>query len=63
MPIIRTAQKWQVGEVVKVGFLVLKVTGFVPTPNDHRPDQYQLESSKGVKYTFTPHYGLKRTNY
>jgi len=58
--ITRSQQKWEVGQTVKVGFLTLRVTGFVPTPGDYRPDQYELESAKGVRYVFTPHYGLER---
>ena len=58
--IVNTSQKWQAGQTVKVGFMVLTVVSCEPTPGDYRPDIYHLISSKGVKYTFTPHFGLER---
>lgn len=61
MAISNSRQNWTVGQAVKVEFMQLTVTGFVPTPGDYRPDQYELVSAKGVKYTFTPHFGLERT--
>ena len=60
MAITRSEQKWEIGQTVKVGFMVLTVIGFEPTPGDYRPDIYHLQSSKGIKYTFTPHFGLER---
>ena len=54
-------QNWSVGAVVRVGFLTLRVIGFVPTPGNYSPDEWALESMKGDKfYTFTPHRGLFR---
>lgn len=32
-----TAQRWEVGEVVKVGFLTLRVAAKVPTPRNWDP--------------------------
>lgn len=58
--ITRSAQKWEVGQTVKVGFMVLTVLEIVPTPGDYRPDQYILTSSKGQKYAFTPHHGIEK---
>lgn len=58
--ITRSQQKWEVGQTVRVGFMVLTVVEAIPTPGDYRPDQYRLVSAKGVEYTFTPHYGLER---
>lgn len=57
--ITRTKQDWTPGASVKVGFLTLEVVECIPTPGDHRPDDYRLWSPKsGKKYTFTPHHGL-----
>ena len=58
--ITRSKQNWAVGATVKVGFLSLTVTAIEPTPGDGRPDVYHLQSGKGTRYTFTPHYGLER---
>lgn len=46
-----TQQNWSVGQTVKVGFMTLKVTGM-------KGAEYFLESSKGLKYSFTPYTGL-----
>lgn len=53
-------QVWEVGEVVKVGFLKLKVLAKVPTPGDYMPDAYALGSATGSIYRFVPHYGIKK---
>ena len=53
-------QNWTPGNIVKIGFLKLKVLAVIPTPGDYKPDQYILESPTGKLYTFTPHHGLKR---
>ena len=37
---MRTAQTWEIGEWVKVGFLTLRVTAKEPTPGDYMPDAY-----------------------
>ena len=60
MAITRSEQKWEVGNTVKVGFMALIVVALEPTPGDYRPDIYHLVSAKGIKYTFTPHFGLER---
>ena len=60
MAITNSSQKWTVGEMVKVGFMRLRVIALEPTPGDYRPDIYHLQSDKGIKYTFTPHFGLER---
>jgi hypothetical protein len=59
--ITKTKQDWAIGKQVKVGFLTLTVTG-IQAIKDGLPDIYSLESSKGVKYEFTPHYGLQKIN-
>lgn len=54
-------QVWEVGEVVKVGFLSLRVIGKEPTPGDYMPDAYRLMNLKGTtQYRFVPHNGLER---
>jgi hypothetical protein len=53
-------QSWEVGEMVKVGFLTLKVLAKVPTPGDFMPDAYALGSAKGGIYRFVPHNGLTK---
>jgi hypothetical protein len=58
--ITQSKQNWEVGQTVKVGFMTLTVKSIELTPGDYRPDVYHLESSKGVKYSFTPHFGLER---
>lgn len=58
--ITRSQQKWEVGQTVKVGFMVLTVVSLEPTPGDYRPDVYHLVSAKGAKYAFTPHFGLEK---
>jgi len=59
--ITNTAQKWEVGEVVKVGFLTgLTVVEKIPTPRDWAPDQYRLRAANGREYLFTPHKGIER---
>lgn len=54
-------QDWTPGMIVKVGFMTLLVTG-VKAVKDGMPDIYSLESSKGVKYEFIPHFGLSRVS-
>jgi hypothetical protein len=58
--ITRSKQNWQVGSLVKVGFLQLRVTACVPTPGDAAPDAYFLTNLTGDKlYEFVPHHGLR----
>ena len=57
-----TKQNWATGNVVKVGFLSLRVTG-ARAEFDGLPDIYSLESLDGEKkYEFIPHNGLSRIN-
>lgn len=53
--------EWKTGDIVKIGFLTLTVTG-LKFNNKHwgQPNGFELESSKGVKYEFIPHQGLHR---
>jgi hypothetical protein len=62
MPITRTRQDWTPGATVKVGFLSLQVVRLIPTPGDGMPDIYELKSTRGALYHFTPHYGIERIN-
>ena len=59
----KSKQCWEVGEVVKVGFLTLRVVEKEPTPGDYLPDAYIL-CGLGDKahrtYRFVPHNGLER---
>lgn len=58
--ITRSKQNWQEGQVVKVGFMSLRVLG-VKAVKDYLPDIYTLESLDGTKkYEFIPHNGLTR---
>ena len=58
---IRTSkQSWEVGEVVKVGFLKLRICAKVATPGNYLPDQYAMADEKGRFYRFIPHNGLTR---
>ncbi|MHC2867951.1 hypothetical protein ACVIYH_009084 [Bradyrhizobium diazoefficiens] len=55
-------QKWEVGQIVKVGFVSgLEVIGKVATPGDYMPDLYVLfQASTKRIYRFVPHNGLTR---
>lgn len=55
-----SSQVWEVGEVVNVGFLKLRVCAKVATPGNYLPDQYALADAKGRFYRFVPHNGLVR---
>lgn len=53
---------WQVGAIVKVGFMSLRVLGS-RAEKDWMPDIYELESLDGSKqYEFIPHHGLSRVD-
>lgn len=57
----RSAQVWEIGEIVQVGFVRgLKVLAKVPTPGNYLPDQYVLGTAQGRIYRFVPHNGLTR---
>ena len=45
------------GIKVKVGFMILVITGYRETQGDFLPNVWQLES-KGKQYEFTPYHGL-----
>ena len=53
----RTKQDWSIGNIVKVGFMKLKVVA-IKAVKDGMPDIYELISSTGIKYEFIPHNGL-----
>lgn len=53
----RTKQNWSIGEIVKVGFMKLKVLS-ARAEKDGLPDIYTLEAENGKKYEFIPHNGL-----
>lgn len=59
--ITKSKQVWEVGEVVKVGFMQLRVLAKVATPGNWMPDQYALTNVKGDRfYRFVPHNGCER---
>lgn len=57
--ITRTKQNWEVGQVVKVGFMSLEVVASEAV-KDFMPDQYLLKSNKDIYYVFIPHNGLTK---
>ena len=61
--ISNSKQAWEVGSVVRVGFLSLRVVRKEPTPGDYMPDAYilcGLGANESKKYRFVPHNGLER---
>lgn len=58
--ITKSKQAWQVGEMVKVGFMQLRVLAAQATPGDFKPDAYILTNKTADKfYRFVPHNGLE----
>ena len=58
--ITKSKQVWAVGEMVKVGFMSLRVMAAQATPGDYKPDAYILANAKADKfYRFVPHNGLE----
>jgi hypothetical protein len=58
--ITKTKQVWAVGEMVKVGFMSLRVMATQATPGDFKPDAYILANTKADKfYRFVPHNGIE----
>lgn len=58
-----SAQLWEPGEVVKIGFLRLRIVSKEATPGDYKPDAYILcgiGDKSSNKYRFVPHYGLEK---
>lgn len=53
-------QNWEVGQIVKVGFMSLMVQAAIETPRNYAPDAYLLSNSKGQNYLFVPHKGIER---
>lgn len=53
-------QEFKTGNIVKIGFMTLTVIGMADHKEYYRPHAWLLISSKGVKYQFTPYYGLER---
>lgn len=52
--------EFKTGNKVKIGFMVLTVIEQSKESTYYRPKAWILESSKGVRYQFTPYYGLER---
>lgn len=58
--ITRSKQNWEAGNIVKVGFMQLRVVQAIPTPGDYMPDAYILTNLASTKlYKFVPHNGLE----
>jgi len=58
--ITKSKQVWAVGEMVKVGFMNLRVMAAQKTPGDYLPDAYILANRDATKfYRFVPHNGLQ----
>ena len=58
--ITNTKQNWERGEIVRVGFMTLKVIN-VRAVKDGLPDIYTLSTiDNSKKYEFIPHCGLTR---
>ena len=58
--ITKTKQVWAVGEMVKVGFMKLRVMATQATPGDYMPDAYILANASADKFDrFVPHNGLQ----
>jgi hypothetical protein len=56
--VTNSKQSWEIGKMVKVGFMQLRVLG-VKAVKDGQPDIYTLENPKtGKRYEFIPHVGL-----
>ena len=62
MMITKTAQKWEIGQIVNVGFIKgLVVKELVKTAGDHKPDLYVLWAPSSNRwYSFVPHNGIAR---
>lgn len=59
MVIAKSKQNWEIGNLIKVGFLTLKVLNIEAGKNG-LPDYYILENPKnGGLYRFIPWYGLE----
>ena len=58
--ITNSKQAWKVGEMVKVGFMSLRVLAAQATPGDYKPDAYILANARADKfYRFVPHNGIE----
>ncbi len=59
----KAKQDWTIGNIVKVGFLNLKITGIGTETSQYGHTVYCLESLKGDKrYKFSPHEGLEKVS-
>lgn len=59
--ITKSKQVWAVGNIVKVGFMSLRILRAVATPGDFAPDAYLMANVAGTQlYKFVPHNGLEK---
>lgn len=57
---MKKKNEFKEGNTVKIGFMTLTVLFQSNDKDYYRPRAWILESSKGVRYQFTPYYGLER---
>lgn len=57
---MKSKNDFKPGNTVKIGFMTLTVLYQSSDSAYYRPRAWILESAKGVKYQFTPYYGLER---
>ena len=56
-----SSQNWEIGKVVKIGFMSLRVRDVTPNLEDGLPYAYILTNLTGTQlYRFTPHYGVTK---
>lgn len=56
----RPPQDWSIGKEVRVGFLLLTVTGRRKNEDRYLPDIIELVNRDGVRYEFTPYNGVTK---
>ena len=57
---MKTKNVFKTGNTVKIGFMTLTVISSSNSSYYYRSNGWILESAKGVRYLFTPYYGLER---
>ena len=59
--ISNSKQSWEVGNIVRAGFMTVTIKAKCFTPGDGLPDLYICANAAGDKlYAFIPHNGLSR---
>lgn len=57
---MKTKNEFKEGNTVKIGFMTLTVLFQSKDKDYYRARAWILESAKGIRYQFTPYYGLER---